>query len=184
MGLDKAGLVLGGETLLARAVGGARCGCAARVPRLRTLPRYAELGRELVLDRRAGGGPLAGLESALLRLVEDGAAGSASSPATCRAPTPACSRAARRPRAGAGAGRGLLRGQAGLEPLFGVVHVRALPAIQAALERGERRCIAFHGDVRVDRVRADELPVDLRARGVARNLNTPAELAHERGGVR
>lgn len=184
MGLDKAGLVLGGETLLARAVGV----LDAVAPRVYLAcgphPRYAELGRELVLDRRAGGGPLAGLESALLRLVEHG--GGWLGVLACdmpRADPGVLARCAARGRADE-QDAVFFEDEAGLEPLFGVVHVRALPAIQAALERGERRCIAFHGDVRVDRVRADELPLDLRARGVARNLNTPAELAHERGGVR
>jgi molybdenum cofactor guanylyltransferase len=184
MGLDKAGLLLGGETLLARAVGV----LDAVAPRVYLacgpVPRYAELGRELVLDLREDGGPLAGLESALLRLVEEG--GGWLGVLACdmpRADPGVLARCAARGRS-EGADAVFFEDEAGLEPLFGAVHARALPAVQAALARGERRCIAFHGDVRVASVRADELPGDLRARGVARNLNTPAELALERGGAR
>jgi molybdopterin-guanine dinucleotide biosynthesis protein A len=184
MGRDKAGLVLGGETLLERAV---RV-LDALAPRVLLAcgrePRYAELGRELVLDRRPQGGPLAGLESALLRLAEEGGGWlgvlACDMPRAEPAVLAACAARAR----AEGQDAVYFEDAAGLEPLLGVVHTRALPAVQAALERGERRCVAFHRDVRVGTVRAEELPLDLRARGVARNLNTPAELALERGGAR
>jgi molybdopterin-guanine dinucleotide biosynthesis protein A len=183
MGFDKAGVVLGGETLLARAVGV----LDALAPRVLLAcgrePRYAELGRELVLDRRPDGGPLAGLEAALELLAASG--GGWLGVLACdmpRAEPELLALCAAR-----GRERDLdavfFEDEAGLEPLLGVVHTRALPAVRAALERGERRCIAFHPDVRVAALRASELPLHLRSRGVARNLNTPAELDREREGA-
>ena len=40
----------------------------------------------------------------------------------------------------------VLESEDGLEPLLGVVHTRALSAVTAALDRGERRMISFHGE--------------------------------------
>lgn len=183
MGFDKAGAALGGTTLLARAVSV----LDAVAPRVLLAcgrePRYAELGRELVLDRRPDGGPLAGLEAALLRLAESG--GGWLGVLACdmpRAEPQILALCAARGRE-QGLDAVFFEDEAGLEPLFGAVHTRALPAVRTALERGERRAIAFHPDVRVAALRAGELPGELRDRGVARNVNTPAELALERGGA-
>src|SRR5262245_34715831 len=158
MGFDKAGVMLGGTTLLARAVGV----LDAVAPRVFLAcgrePRYAELGRELVLDRRADGGPLAGLEAALLRL--DGAGGGWLGVLACDMPRAeplilALCAARGRERA---LDAVYYADEAGLEPLLGAVHTRALPAVRAALERGERRAIAFHPDVRVGTLSAGDLP--------------------------
>ena len=183
MGFDKAGVVLGGTTLLARAVGV----LDAVAPRVLLAcggePRYGELGRELVLDRRPDGGPLAGLEAALEHLDRSG--GGWLGVLACdmpRAEPLILALCAKRGREGE-VDAVFFEDESGLEPLFGAVHTRALPAVRAALERGERRAIAFHQDVRVASLRAGELPAHLRGCGVARNLNTPAELALERGGA-
>jgi len=176
MGRDKARLVLAGTTLVERAA-------AALSPVTRrvllasgTTERYPELGLEHVLDGEAGGGPLAGLAAALARVEEGGA-------------THACVLACDMPRARAaefeallarsaqGADVCLVATEGGMEPLFGVYATRVLPAVRAALARGERRMIAFHGDVAVATL--DERAL---APGCARNLNTPAEFAAE-GGV-
>ncbi len=183
MGTDKALLEVGGQTLLARALGvldevagevWLACG---------PLPRYAEHGRELLLDQRADGGPLAGLESALARLERSGGDWLA---------VLACDMPAARPEVFLGAferarERDLdavfYADAGGLEPLFGVVRARALAAVRAALDRGERRSIAYHGELRTGTILAGELRSDLGARDLAFNLNTPAELSLARGGA-
>ena len=176
MGRDKAGLVLAGEALVARA---ARA-LTGLVPRVllasgRTL-RHPELGLECVLDRETGAGPLSGLEAALARLAAEGVAR-------------ACVLACDMPRANTAALRALLararatdadvclvETEAGPEPLFGVYHARVLGAVRAALARGERRMISFHPGLRVLAVPESEL-----GPGCARNLNTPEEFRAEGG---
>lgn len=180
MGSDKASIELSGATLLERAVEV----LAATAPRVLlacgSRPRYAELGCELVLDARVDAGPLAGLEAALEVLEADG--GGWLGVLACDMP---------------GARAEILRlcleraslrdldvvvveGEAGVEPLLGVVHTRALAAVRAALDRGERRMISFHDSVRAGSLRLDELPADLRDGGPTRNLNTPEDLDQER----
>ena len=67
MGADKAGLRLSGPTLLERAVAELDSIAAETLLACGPASRYAELGRPLVLDRCADGGPLAGIEAALAR---------------------------------------------------------------------------------------------------------------------
>jgi molybdopterin-guanine dinucleotide biosynthesis protein A len=176
MGRDKALLVLDGESLLEHAVRE-----LARVtPRVLlasgSAPRYPALGLECVLDPASGLGPLAGLCAALERLEREGV-------------SHACVLACDMPRARAETFRALLARArteradvclvataTGLEPLCGVYHVRALPAVRAALAGGARRMNAFHGAVRLVTVPEHEL-----ADGCARNLNTPDEFRAEGG---
>jgi molybdopterin-guanine dinucleotide biosynthesis protein A len=62
-------------------------------------------------------------------------------------------------------------------PLTALYHQRCIPAMDRAVQRGEQRLIAFHGDVDVRWVPAAELRVaDPELRSLW-NLNTPAELA-------
>jgi molybdopterin-guanine dinucleotide biosynthesis protein A len=170
MGRDKALLTLAGTTLVERAVRA----LAAVTPRVLlasgSTPRYPELGLECVLDVERGAGPLAGLAAVLARLEQEGIAY-------------ACVLACDMPNAPAPVFRALLghaRAQgtevclvstaAGGEPLCGVYHVRVLPAVRAALARGERRMNAVHGDVRLALLSTERLGPDC-----ARNLNTPDE---------
>ncbi len=68
-------------------------------------------------------------------------------------------------------------GRRGVEPLAAYYSVTCIPAMEAALERGDHRMIAFHEDVRVAR-----LPLDV-VRGFGdpavlfMNLNTPGDRA-------
>jgi len=172
MGRDKALLVLDGVTLLERAA----AVLAELTPRVLlatgAAPRYAEFGLEGVLDAEAGAGPLAGLAAVLERLEHEEIAH-------------ACVLACDMPRASAAVFRALLararaesaeaclvRTPAGLEPLCGVYHARCLPAVRAALARGERRMDSFHGEIRL--VTASEAELE---RDCARNLNTPEEFS-------
>src|SRR5260221_14364244 len=67
MGADKAALRLAGSTLLERAAAELDTIATETLLACGTSPRYAELGRPLVLDAYLEGGPLAGLEAALAR---------------------------------------------------------------------------------------------------------------------
>jgi molybdopterin-guanine dinucleotide biosynthesis protein A len=69
-------------------------------------------------------------------------------------------------------------GRRGVEPMLAAYGPASLPAIGAALDRGDRRAIAFHDAVRVgilplERVRRHGDPALLFL-----NVNTPEELAH------
>jgi molybdopterin-guanine dinucleotide biosynthesis protein A len=175
MGRDKALLPLDDGPLIQRALASlAPLGCECLLA-CGPQPRHAELGLPLVLDEVPGVGPLAGLAAAL------------AAASTERVLVLACDL----PRASAAVNRRLLdRAEqadldvccvgtpAGLEPLYGVYHRRCLPAVRAALARGERRMIAFHAGLAVGRLELDELPA--AERGCAVNLNTPADYEAER----
>jgi molybdopterin-guanine dinucleotide biosynthesis protein A len=60
----------------------------------------------------------------------------------------------------------------GLEPLCALYSRRCLPAVRAAIARGERRMTAFHEEVRVLRLPGENLPDAFALSG----FNTPAEL--------
>jgi molybdopterin-guanine dinucleotide biosynthesis protein A len=186
MGRDKAALELRGRTLLEHAVAAAEAAAPRVLLATGVQERYAELGREIVLDAAPDGGPLAGIEAALARVAADAPEGAWLGMLPCdvlgAAPEVLARCAAR------GAELGLdavvLQTDAGLEPLFGAVHTRALPAVRAALARGDRRAIAFHPDARVGTLRPAELPPELAARAHGRNVNTPEEWARARAEAR
>jgi molybdopterin-guanine dinucleotide biosynthesis protein A len=178
MGRDKARLVLGGATLLERAVGV----LTELTPRVLLASgeraRYPELGLECLVDAEVEVGPLAGLATVLARIEREGVAH-------------ACVLACDMPNVSADVFRILLararaeaadaclaRTPAGLEPLCGVYHARCLPAVRDALARGERRMDSFHGAIRLVMCDEDELGRDC-ARDLlldlTLNLNTPEE---------
>lgn len=181
MGRDKACLVLDGTTLLERAVGV----LAATTPRVCLAsgdgPRHPELGLECLVDAELGAGPLAGLATVLERIERAGVAY-------------ACVLACDMPRVSAAVFRALLerardsaadaclvRTEAGLEPLCGVYHTRCLPAVRAALARGERRMDSFHGAIRL--VTCDEAELGPECARNLCNLNTPEEFRAEGGSL-
>lgn len=74
--------------------------------------------------------------------------------------------------------------EVGMEPLHALYHRRAVPAIRAALEQGERRLISFYRALRVRAVTADELaPFDREGRTFF-NINTPEDLQQARAWLR
>lgn len=178
MGRDKARLELEGESLVARAA--RRLDEFASEVVLASGPeeRYPEIGRPCVLDAVPGLGPLGGLAAALehaehrlrARLVL----------LACDMPDvpPALlGRLLERARR-TDADVVLPASPAGDEPLCAVVSTRVLPAVRAALTRGERRMDSFHGACRVERLALGEGEAEL-----VRNLNTPADWL-ARGGPR
>ena len=175
MGRDKALLALGERTLIERALVALDQVCAEVRLCCGAQPRYAELGRGLLLDRLPDGGPLAGVEAALASLGPD----------DCLVVTPvdlpwlsaAVLEALVSARAAADADVACARSALGLEPLVSVWAARCLPAVQAALRRGERRMVApmarlsDHGTLTL-------VEVTFAARSMARvfdNLNTPLD---------
>lgn len=181
MGRDKAGLFLAGSTLIDRAVRALASVSARVILASGAEPRYPELGLECVLDAQPAAGPLAGLAAALARLERAGA-------------THACVLACDMPHVDADAFRVLLARakaadadvclvatEAGPEPLFAVVHVRARAAVEAALARGERRMLAFHRLGFPDALHVVTVPEAELGPGCARNLNTPEEFQAEGG---
>ncbi len=179
MGRDKACLELDGKTLLERAVA-----CLAPVVSEVVLAcgpedRYGHLGLERVLDREPGAGPLAGLEAALARLMR-----ATVDPERAFLFALACDM----PRAEPGvfgvlfrrlqassADAALFATSGGLEPLYAVYRGSALPAVERALQRGERRLVAFHEELRVATLDEREWAPARERSSPACNVNTPEE---------
>jgi molybdopterin-guanine dinucleotide biosynthesis protein A len=64
----------------------------------------------------------------------------------------------------------------GVEPLFGYYSVRALPAVQAAIARDDRRMIGFHDDIDVHTISLEEVRKHGDPAILFMNVNTRAEL--------
>ena len=160
MGRDKALLEWRGQPLLMHGVEVLRASCASVFLAPGPEARYAEFGLPSALDRQPGLGPLAGLEAALSRAVEQAAD-----------PTRAllCVLACDMPHASAlvfdalfaGLGEAdacLLRGPSGQEPLFAVYRLGVLAHVRAALDQGARRMDSFHPAIKLAYVDAESLP--------------------------
>lgn len=170
MGRDKAGLRLGGLSLIERVL-------AAVVPLAcpsfivaRQESDHAHLGLPVVADRHPGAGPLGGLCTALHHTTTPSLLLLA-----CDLPflTPAFLRfLAAHP----GAHQVLLpRSAEGPQPLCARYSRGCLPAVEAALARGERRMGAFHPAVDLGWLEPGEWqPFDPQGLLFA-NLNTPEE---------
>jgi molybdopterin-guanine dinucleotide biosynthesis protein A len=176
MGRDKGRLELDGQLLVERAAERLAGFAATVVLASGREPRYPEVARTCVLDASEDLGPLGGLaaaleharahhfervlvlacdmpdvpETLLARLVERAR----------RTDSDVC----------------LPQGPAGDEPLCSVVHTRALPAVRAALARGQRRMDSFHADLTLER-----LPLGPEELAHLANLNTPADFAARTG---
>jgi molybdenum cofactor guanylyltransferase len=183
MGRDKAGLNVGGRTLLERAVRLLDSISSRTLLACGPDARYAELGLPLALDVRPDGGPLAGLEAALAACeTEYLAALACDMPrAEGRVFLRLHDRAVER-----NLDACLLETANGEEPLFAIYRRSCLDPIRAALESGERKVTSFlrfpksDGTLpRFGSLREDELPSELAGVDLARNLNTPEELLLE-----
>jgi molybdenum cofactor guanylyltransferase len=178
MGEDKALLrpsYLKGKSLLEHAIESLEVVAERVVLSCGEHPRYADLGRELVLDTVRGAGPLAGLVSALEGLRGEWL----------------CVAACDMPRVGGKVFSGLLERAreldldacllettAGLEPLCGVYRKSCAGPARRALDAGERRLVSFHGDGLS--IGTLKVPDEVGEReGWALNLNTRAEYERE-----
>jgi molybdopterin-guanine dinucleotide biosynthesis protein A len=208
MGEDKAAMLLGDRTLLERAVATLSAVSEAVVLATGRAPRYSALGCRTALDRYADAGPLAGLEAGLTLGASESSDGERDDHADagerdafvvvlpCDMPrvdqrllADLLERARREERVAAC----LLSTSAGIEPLCGVDHTRALFAIRAALRAGERKVLSFARHTLRDGTLPRIVAVpesDLRGRGGAEtsinvdtaviNVNTPDDLSAER----
>ncbi|MEQ1895473.1 MAG: molybdenum cofactor guanylyltransferase [Planctomycetota bacterium] len=170
MGRDKARLELEGTSLVARAAARLDEFAAEVVLASGAEVRYPETGRACVLDASDDLGPLGGLAAVLDH---------ADHHLRARLVVLACDMPDVPP---ALLGRLLERARrtdadvvlpvspSGDEPLCAVVHTRVLPAVRAALARGERRMDSFHRDCRIER-----LALGASEAALVRNLNTPAD---------
>lgn len=170
MGRDKAELVLSGETLIARAVAVLRAVTPRVLLASGRAPRYPELGLECLLDAELDAGPLAGLASVLARLERDGLEHACVLACDMPQVSPEVFATLLARARTSAAEVVLVSTEAGSQPLCGVYHVRALPAVRAALARGARRMDSFHPEMSVELLPESEL-----APGCARNLNTPED---------
>ena len=68
-------------------------------------------------------------------------------------------------------------GRRGVEPLFAFYATSCLPAIEAAIERGDRRMIAFHDDVDVMRIPLEQVRQHGDPEVMFMNVNTREDLA-------
>lgn len=180
MGLDKAQLERGGQTLLGKtartleevaATVWLACGSEAR---------YQDLGYPLVLDEEPGRGPLEGLRAGLERLQDEWLLAVA-----CDMPALACELFAPLLSAAVEAHVDLVYygGEDGNEPLCALYRRTVLPAVRASLEDGRHRMDSFWSGRR-----ADGSPLVVRAlakhpdwvgnESPFQNVNTPEDLAH------
>ncbi len=179
MGRDKAFLELDGKTLLERAVACLSSVVSEVVLACGSEDRYGHLGLERVLDRAPGAGPLSGLEAALARLMR-----AAADPERAFLFALACDMPRAEPAVfdllfrrlqTSSADAALFATDAGLEPLYAVYRGSALPAVERALQRGERRLVAFHDELRVSTLDECEWAGSRARPSPACNVNTPEE---------
>jgi molybdopterin-guanine dinucleotide biosynthesis protein A len=177
MGEDKALVAIDGVTLLERTTrvfesitDDVRLACGP-------VPRYTELGLELVLDRAPDLGPLGGLEAALADgRAELVVATACDMPRLEAALFESLLAQARSERLDAC----IVRSARGNEPLCGVWRATMLAPIRAALARGERRVVAAFDEELAAGGRPRVGYLALADVEHVRNLNTPADLAAER----
>ena len=178
-GSDKALAVVGGVRVVDRVAAALRGVCADIVLIANNEDLAVEIGLPWRADRYPDLGPLAGIDAALAWAAERGAPGIIA--AACDMPfLPAGMLALLLERArdsGADAVLPSSTGPRGVEPLAAYYSVRCIPAIGDARARGDGRLIAFHEDVRVERIALH----DVRGFGdpslLFMNLNTTADLA-------
>lgn len=174
MGRDKALIQIQGATLLERAIAVLDEVAAPVMLACGPSARYAEFGRRLVVDRMPGMGPLGGLLAGLEACDREFLAVLACDlPGASPELYAALLAGARRLELDAV----LFETGAGPEPLLAVVRREVLPAVRRAVERGERRMLAFHAEIRAGRLTAAEIGAEPRALDPALNVNTPRELA-------
>jgi molybdopterin-guanine dinucleotide biosynthesis protein A len=194
-GSPKALAVVGGERIIDRVVA-----VLARVtPDLVLLANepdlFADLGLPTRPDVRPGLGALGGIHTGLLWARETGRPGILA--VACDMPFPCEDLLARlRDEAFPGTaadGRGPggaappdvaipeSGGRRGVEPLFAAYGVGCLPAIEAQVERDDRRMIGFHAAVRVRRIPLAEVARLCDPERAFLNVNTPGERQRAEG---
>jgi molybdopterin-guanine dinucleotide biosynthesis protein A len=174
-GSAKALELVAGEAIVARAIRAMRAAADHVVLVANDLETYRPLGLETRRDLRPGLGALGGILTAVAWAEQAGCRGALV--AACDMPflssallrqlaAGACSDEVVAPESGS---------PRGLEPLCAFYGVRCRPAIEAALERGERQVISFFGDVRVRVVASQEVARFGDPALLFLNVNTPQD---------
>jgi molybdopterin-guanine dinucleotide biosynthesis protein A len=183
MGADKGRVVVGGETMVARAVRALSGSCGEVVLACGSEPRDEGLNLRLGLDRAEGQGPLGGLLAAVEACAAEWFAVLA-----CDLPrmVPAVPVALLERARSEELDVCMLASPSGKEPLIAVYRRTCLAPIRAAMLSGTRRVDSFHGyatetgrALKVGVVSEDVLPDDLKDLDVSMNLNTAGQLAAE-----
>lgn len=165
MGTDKAMIEIDGVPLIQRLVRWLAPRFDEVLISARNPDDYAFLGHRVIADRTPDQGPLHGLACALQASAHD-----LHMVVPCDLPDIPLALMARLLREAANSDVVVpIDSDGRAEPLFAAYRRSALPAVQAALERGDRRMISFHRDCRVTMV---PLP---QGQSPA-NLNTPESL--------
>ncbi len=181
MGADKGKLMLGEETLIARAVRVLSSVSSVVILSCGREPKYSELGLRLVLDSEPDAGPLAGIAASMDACDSDWLAVLA-----CDLPhvVAAVPRALLARASSEGLDVCMLSSAGQVEPLIAVYRKTCLAPIREAMNLGLRRVDSFHSCVRSDgrslsvgTLDVSELPPEVRGLDVAMNLNTPAQFA-------
>jgi len=171
-GRDKAFAAVAGEPIVARTVRVFRALFPQVIVSTNRPERFAAFGVDTVADRFPGAGPLAGIHAAML---------------ASRYPhvfVAACDMPGLDPdvirvvvdRIGT-ADAVVPRWEGDVEPLHAVYALRALPAVEAALESGRNAMRDFLGTVQVEWVDEAELRALRGAAASLTNVNTPEDLA-------
>jgi formate dehydrogenase accessory protein FdhD len=150
---------------------------------------FADLDLPPVPDARPGLGPLAGIHAMLLEARARGRPGILA--VACDMPFPSLALLERLRAEAFDAPRGAggpdparwpdvvvpeSRGRRGIEPLFAAYRTTCLPAIEAALEAGDRRMMGFHEAVETRRIPLAEVERLCDPGRAFLNVNTPGEL--------
>jgi len=176
MGTDKALVDLAGSRFLDRAMRSLESVSYEVLLATGAEPRYAELGRECVLDEVQDAGPLSGLVAGLRAARDRGAASLAISACDTPRASSLVFEALAQKLGTSSADAVLLRTEQGIEPLIAIYNVSCFQPALEALTEGRRRMTSFHESVDIIHVDEAELPVE----APATNVNTPFELRAER----
>ncbi len=187
MGLDKARLELGDESLLERAVRVLSPLAREVVIACGPEPRYAELGFRLALDGEGVDGPLAGLAAGLEAAGTEWVLALACDMPRVRTEDCRSLLAHAKAHGAEGSDVCVYASARGVEPLCAVYRATCLAPMRAALADGERRATGFW-DLRtadgrplaIERLQVELGPDDAVVSDMLVNLNTPEDLARER----
>jgi molybdopterin-guanine dinucleotide biosynthesis protein A len=176
-GSPKALAAVGGERIIDRVVRAVR----VVTPRLLLVASAPELVAAAALDARPdalpGAGPLGGIYTALLWAVEQEYSGVLA--VACDMPflsSPLLAHLLARAEAG---GADVVAPESGgrreIEPLCAFYATTCVEALRSALDRGDNRMIAFHEDVRVERIPLAEVRAWGDPETLFLNVNTPED---------
>lgn len=175
LGGEKAGLLLGGERLIDRALRRLAWLSEDRWVALRRGQALAVQGARLVEDLPPYEGPLAGIAAALKSARSEWVFVLACDMPFVQRPVVEALLALAE-----GCQAVVPRLRVGLEPLHALYHTSCLGALCRALERGERRLSAFLGDLTVRYLEEEALQGIAGAHRSFFNINTPQDLEQAR----